>query len=237
VDADAIVTQAAVRARVDNPADPVRMAGPSYEELKLAQTRAVGEPIEALVRKFESASSDRWMSSVLTLSSASKRAVEVAMAVERMLVAIFDNAVAEGRDLGRARVRDAKVAAILSLGATALSPGFLAAELKERTRSLGEAALVLAQIDAQPGLRELMTAEIRGAIDQGRAFVVREGLTSRAGLDAFLGLAHGIRKREQAGEILTARESQMLHALDRLETDTAFRIGVEAELTAPSHPR
>lgn len=237
VDADWIVTMAAGLARVEDRCDPVKAPGPSYEEVKRAQNRAVGEPVEALVRKFDSTSPDVWMGAVVVLSSGAKRAVAAAVLVERMLDAIWANAVAEGHELARARVRDAKVAAVLSLGASALSPSFLAAELKERSRSLGEAALVLSRIDAQPGLREAVSAEIRSAISQGRAFVVVEGLTTREGIESFIAASRGIRERQNAGAALTTRECQILDAVHRLETDTAFRIGVEAELSSPSQPR
>jgi hypothetical protein len=237
LDADSIVTLAAGLARVEDRCDPVHTPGPSYEEVKRAQARAVGEPVEALVRKFESTTPDVWISAVLVLSGGAKRAMGVAVMVERMLDSIWANAVAEGQELERARVRDAKVAAILNLGASALSPGFLAAELKERSRSLGEAALVLARIDARPGLREALSAEIARAIGEGRAFVAVEGIRSHAGLEAFIAAARGLGERAEAGQALTLRDSQILHAVDRLRTDTAFRLGVEAELSSPAPPR
>lgn len=237
LDADWIVTLAAGLARVEDRCDPVHTPGPSYVELKRAQTRAVGEPVEALVRKFDSTTPDVWISAVLLLSGGAKRAVGAAVMVERVLDSIWANAVAEGRELERARVRDAKVAAILSLGASALSPGFLSAELKERTRSLGEAALVLARIDAQPGLREALSAEIGSAIGEGRAFVAMEALRSRAGLEAFIAAARGLGERARAGEAMTPRDCQILRVVERLRTDTAFRIGVEAELSSPAPPR
>lgn len=237
IDADWIVTLAAGLARVEDRCDPVSAPGPSYEEVKRAHSSDVDEPVATLVRKFDSSSPDQWIGAVMSLVGAAKRGSGLAMVVEKVLDAVWGNAVAEGNELARARVRDAKVAAVLSLGASALPPNFLAAELGERSRSLGEAALVLARIDAQPGLREAVSAEIRSAIELGREFVAVERLDSRAGLDAFIAMATGLGDRARNGETLTARERQVLKLVERLGTDTAFRIGVESALAAPPPAR
>lgn len=232
-----MITLAAGLARVEDPCDPVEAPGPSYEEVKRSQTRAVGEPVEALVRRFDRASPDEWFQAVQTLARVTKRGAGAAIQVEGVLNAIVRNAIAEGQELAQARVRDAKVAAVLSLGAPALDPSFVRAELSERTRSLSEAALVLARIDARPGLRAAVAAEIRRSIEEGRALVKAEGLSSRAGLEAFVAAATGLGERARSGEALTARERQVLEAVQRFGTDTAFRIGIEAALSTPAPAR
>ena len=237
LDPDWIVTLAAGLARVEDRCDPVQAPGPSYEEVKLAQGHDVTGPVEALVRKFDGAAPNQWMSAVLLLAGVAKPGAGAALLVERVLDAIWSDNSAGGHELARARVRDAKVAAVLSLGASALEPSFLAAELRERTRSLGEAALVLARIDAQPGLREAVSAEIRSAIEQGRMFVADEHLRSQAGIDEFIRTATGLGERARRGETLTPREQRMLELVERLGTDTAFRVGVEAALAARSEIR
>jgi len=237
LDADWMITLAAGLARVEDPCDPVDAPGPSYQEVKRAQTRAVGEPVEALVRRFDRASPDEWFQAVQNIARVARRGAGAAIQVEGMLNAIVHNAIAEGHELAQARVRDAKVAAVLSLGAPALDPSFVRAELRERTRSLGEAALVLARIDERPGLRAAVTAEIRRSIEEGRALVEAEGLTSRAGLQAFVATASGLGERARSGQPLTPRDRQVLEAVQRFGTDTAFRIGIEAALSAPALPR
>jgi hypothetical protein len=157
--------------------------------------------------------------------------------LERVVEAILSNAVAEGQELKHARVRDAKVAAVLSLGGSALDANFLAAELGERSRSLGEAALVLARIDAVPGLREAVSTEIRRAIEEGRALVASEALCSQAGLDAFITTATALGERAKRGEALTPREQFVLDSVERFRTDTAFRIGTEEALWKGQHRR
>lgn len=237
LDADWMITLAAGLARVEDACNPVDAPGPSYEEVKRTQTRAVGEPIEALVRRFDGASPDEWFQAVQNVARVTKPGPDAAMKVEGVLNAIVRNSIAEGHELAQARVRDAKVAAVLSLGAQALDPSFVQAELRERTRSLGEAALVLARIDAQPGLRQTVTAEIRRCIDEGRAFVASEGLTSRAGLEAFVATATGLGARARAGEVLSPRERCVLECVQRFGTDTAFRIGIEAALSTRTPAR
>ncbi len=224
---DIIVTLAANLADVEDRCDPVQTPGPSYEEVKRSQASAVVEPVQTLVRKYSAP--EQWISSVVLMASFGS-AVGRPVLAERVLEAFWDNAIKEGKELARARVRDAKVAAILQLGAPALSASFVAAELHERSRSLGEAAQVLARIDALPGLREKLSAEIRGAIELGRAFAAAEGLDRRAKLEAFMTMAQ---KLEKKGEPLTPRELQILQAFERLGKDTAFHLGVESAFTSP----
>lgn len=237
LDADWMITLAAGLARVEDPCDPVDAPGPSYEEVKRAQTRAVGEPVEALVRRFDRASPDDWFRAVQNLARVAKPGSSAAIQVEGVLNEIVQNAIAEGHELAQARVRDAKVAAVLSLGASVLDPGFVRGELRERTRSLGEAALVLARIDARPGLRAAVTAEIRRSIEEGRALVAAEGLGSGAGLEAFVATATGLGERARSGETLTPRDRRVLEAVERFGSDTAFRIGIEAALSTPARSR
>jgi hypothetical protein len=237
LDPDWIVTLAANLARVEDRCEPVAAPGPSYEEVRRAQHGAVGEPVETLVRRFDRASANDWFEGVQNLAGLTKRGVGQAVRVERVVEAILSNAVAEGQELKLARIRDAKVATVLSLGASALDANFLSAELRERTRSLGEAALVLARIDAVPGLRAAVSTEIRRAIEAGRALVTSEALCSQAGLDAFVETATALGERVERGEALTPREQFVLDSVNRFRTDTAFRIGMEEALTRGQRAR
>jgi hypothetical protein len=237
LDPDWIVTLAANLAQVEDRCEPVAAPGPSYEEVRRAQHGAVGEPVETLVRRFDRASANDWFAAVQNLAGVTKRGVGQAVRLERVVEAILSNAVEEGQELKQARVRDAKVAAVLSLGESALDTNFLSAELRERSRSLGEAALVLARIDAVPGLRAALSAEIRRAIQEGRALVASEALCSQAGLDAFIATATALGERAERGEALTPRERFVLDSVNRSRTDTAFRIGMEEALSRGQRSR
>jgi hypothetical protein len=228
---DWVVHLAAERAHVDRECEPVATFGPSFEQTRLEQQSSVTSPVSALVR------------AVTGLSPAEAFAVgnqavrlnsplHAVLQLDKLLLAFIAEAQVEGEELHQARVRDAKVSVFVMLAAPCLPAPFVTAALSARQAGAAEAPSILSQIDAVPGLRAQLSADVQKAVGQGKSAARAGSLTDAAGLASALARARSLSSAPPAAP--TADDRGLLAFAQRFASETAFRIGVYAALYHPA---